>query len=395
MSARMPRRDALDVVVAGAGVVGSSAALALARAGLRVAIVEAREPETWRAEAPDLRVFALAADASVLLEGLGAWPAIAAARAHPYRRMRVWDAAGGSELCFDAEALGQAQLGYIVENGLLVDRLWSALSREANIARHCPDALEGFEQDEEGVDVALASGGRLRARLLLGADGAHSRVRELARIGWRGETYGQRAIVAYVRSEKPHEDTCWQRFLPSGPLAFLPCADGRSSIVWSLPEAEAARLLALDDARFLAELTRAFDARLGEVVECSARRAFPLERRLADDMLAGRVALLGDAAHVVHPLAGQGVNLGLRDVAALAETMASAQAAGRDPAGVRLQRWARGRESDNAIAAQAFDAINRTFSNDSPLPTLLRGHLLGIANLPPIARLLWRRAAGV
>ena len=390
----MSRRDLLDVVVAGAGVVGSSAALALARAGLRVAVVEAHEPAPWRADAPDLRVFALAADASALLARIGAWPAIAAARAHPYRRMRVWDAAGGSELCFDAETLGQAQLGHIVENGLLVDRLWGALSREHGIGRHCPDALHSFEQDEEGVDVQLASGARLRARLLIGADGAHSKVRELAGIDWRGASYGQRAIVAYVRTEKSHEDSCWQRFLPTGPLAFLPCADGRCSIVWSLPEDEAARLLALDDARFLAELTRAFDARLGDITETSARRAFPLEKRLAGEMLAGRVALLGDAAHVVHPLAGQGVNLGLRDAGALADAMGAAREAGRDIAGTRLQRWARSRESDNAIAAQSFDAINRVFSNDAVVPTLLRSHLLGIANFPPIARMLWQRAAG-
>ena len=388
------RGNGLDVVVAGAGVVGSSAALALARAGLRVAIVEAHEPAPWQAGEPDLRVFALAADATALLARIGAWPAIAAARAHPYRRMRVWDAAGGSELCFDADALGQAQLGHIVENGLLVDRLWASLSREERIERHCPDKLRGFEQDEAGVDVELASGKRLRARLLFGADGAQSKVRELAGIDWRGDSYGQRAIVAYVRTQQPHEDTCWQRFLPTGPLAFLPCADGRCSIVWSLPEGEAARLLALDEARFLAELTRAFDARLGEVVECSARRAFPLEKRLAGDMLDRRVALLGDAAHVVHPLAGQGVNLGLRDVEALAQALGGALEAGRDIAGSRLQRWARSRESDNAIAAQSFDAINRVFSNDLPLPTLLRGHLLGIANFPPLARLLWQRAAG-
>jgi len=391
----MSRRDALDVVIVGAGVVGSAAALALAQAGLRVALVEAHEPAPWRAESPDLRVFALAADASSFLGELGAWPAISAARAHPYRRMRVWDAAGGSELVFDAEALGQPQLGHIVENGLLVDRLWSACAREANIARHCPDSLQGFEQDEDGVDVELAGGSRLRARLLLGADGGHSRVRELAGIGWRGGSYGQRAIVAYVRTEKPHEDTCWQRFLATGPLAFLPCADGRCSIVWSLPEDEAARLLALEDARFLEELTRAFDARLGAVVEASVRRAFPLERRLAEHMLTGRVALVGDAAHVVHPLAGQGVNLGLRDAAALAPALAAAKEAGRDLAGTALQRWARTRESDNAVASQAFDAINRVFSNDAMLPTLLRSHLLGVANIPPLARLLWRRAAGL
>ena len=309
--------------------------------------------------------------------------------------MRVCDAAGGSELVFDADALGQPQLGHIVENGLLVDRLWAALAREPGVARHCPDALASFEQDEEGVSVELASGTRLRARLLLGADGAHSRVRELAGIDWRGASYGQRAIVAYVRTEKPHEDTCWQRFLPTGPLAFLPCGDGRSSIVWSLPEADATRLLALEDSRFLTELTRAFDARLGEVTETSARRAFPLERHLAETMLSGRVALLGDAAHVVHPLAGQGVNLGLRDAAALVPALTEAKEDGRDLAGSRLQRWARRRESDNAVSSQAFDTINRVFSNDSPLPTLLRGHLLGVANTPPLARLLWRRAAGL
>jgi 2-octaprenyl-3-methyl-6-methoxy-1,4-benzoquinol hydroxylase len=395
MNLRAGNRDQLDAIVVGAGVVGAASALALARAGLRVAIVESQAPAPWRADAPDLRVYALAPDATALMQQLGVWPAIAAARAHPYRRMRVWDAAGGGELHFDADEFGQPSLGHIVEHGLLVDRLWNALGRESGIERHCPDTLQSLEQDEDGVVAELASGTKLRARLLLGADGGHSRVRELAGIGWRGGSYGQRAIVAYVQTQQPHEDTCWQRFLPSGPLAFLPCADGRCSIVWSLPEAEAVRLLAIDEARFLEELTRAFDARLGAVTACSVRRVFPLERRLAERMLEGRVALLGDAAHVVHPLAGQGVNLGLRDVAALSESVQQAKEAGRDFAGLRLQRWARSRESDNAMSAHAFDAINRAFSNDMPLPTLLRGHLLGLANLPPVARMLWRRAAGI
>jgi len=395
MNTRASGRDQLDAIVVGAGVVGAAAALSLARAGLRVAIVEAHAPVAWRAEEPDLRVYALAPDATALLGELGAWTAVAAARAHPYRRMRVWDAAGGGELDFDADSFGQAWLGHIVEHGLLVDRLWAACSREANIERHCPDKLQELSQDDDGVQVELASGTRLRAKLLLGADGGHSRVRELSGIAWRGGSYGQRAIVAYVRNEKPHQDTCWQRFLPTGPLAFLPCADGRCSIVWSLPEAEAVRLLAIDEARFCDELTRAFDARLGNVIAVSTRRVFPLERRLAERMLEGRVALLGDAAHVVHPLAGQGVNLGLRDVAALSENVRQAQAAGRDFSTLRLQRWARSRESDNAMSAHAFDAINRAFSNDLPIPTLLRGHLLGLANLPPVARMLWKRAAGV
>jgi 2-octaprenyl-3-methyl-6-methoxy-1,4-benzoquinol hydroxylase len=389
------RRDALDAIVVGAGVVGASAALALAQAGWRVALVEAREPEPWRADAPDLRVYALAPDARVLLGALGAWSAVARARAHPYRRMRVWDAAGGAELDFDADALGQPELGHIVEHGLLVDRLWQEAGRDNTIERHCPDAIEALAQDEHGVEATLGSGRRLRAKLLFGADGAASRVRELAGIEWRGGAYGQRAIVAYVRCERGHEDTCWQRFLPSGPLAFLPCADGSCSIVWTLPEHECQRVLALDEAGFLGELTRAFDARLGRVLSASPRRAFPLSKQLADRMLDGRVALLGDAAHVVHPLAGQGVNLGLRDVAALREAALRAQAAGRELAGPTLQRWARTRHSENAVAAQTFDAINRVYSNDAPLPTLLRGPLLGVANFPPLARALWKRAAGI
>jgi 2-octaprenyl-3-methyl-6-methoxy-1,4-benzoquinol hydroxylase len=391
----MSRREPLDAVVIGAGVVGAAAALGLAREGMRVALVEAQEPPAWQAAAPDLRVYALAPDARALFEALGAWPAIAAARAHPYRRMRVWDAAGGAELDFDADTLGQACLGHIVEHTLLVDRLWSAIGSEALVERHCPDALEALAQDEGGVEATLASGRRLRAGLLFGADGAHSKVRELAGIGWRGESYRQRAIVAYVRCERGHEDTCWQRFLPSGPLAFLPCADGSCSIVWTLPEAEAQRLLALETGTFAAELERAFDARLGAITQVSARRAFPLERHLADGVLHGRVGLLGDAAHVVHPLAGQGVNLGLRDVAALLAAVRDARASGRDPSGASLQRWARTRNSENALAAHSFDAINKLFSNDAMLPTLLRGPLLGVARLPPLSRLLWRRAAGL
>jgi len=389
------RRETLDAIVVGAGVVGASAALALAREGRRVALVEAREPEAWRADAPDLRVYALAPDARALLDALGAWEAVARARAHPYRRMRVWDAAGGAELDFDADALGQPELGHIVEHGLLVDRLWQEAGRSGAIERHCPDAIEALAQDEDGVEASLASGRRLRAKLLFGADGGASRVRELAGIEWRGRAYGQRAIVAYVHCERGHEDTCWQRFLPTGPLAFLPCADGSCSIVWTLPEADCQRVLALEEPRFLEELTRAFDARLGRVLSASARRAFPLSRQLAGQMLEGRMALLGDAAHVVHPLAGQGVNLGLRDVAALRESARQAQAAGRELAGARLQRWARTRLSENAFAAQAFDAINRVYSNDAPLPTLLRGPLLGVANFPPLARMLWKRAAGI
>ncbi len=324
----MSRRDPFDLVVVGAGVVGAAAALAAARDGLRVALVEAHEPPAWRAESPDLRVYAFAPDNAALLADLGVWENIRSTRAQAYRRMRVWDAAGGGELCFDADAFGRPALGHIVEHALLVDRLWAACAAEAGIHRHCPDKLESIEQQDDLAAVWLASGTVLHARLVLGADGAASKVRACAGLDAESHDYGQRGLVAYVGTEHPHEATAWQRFLPPGPLAFLPCTDGRCSIVWSLPADEAQRLLDADETSFRRELTRAFDARLGAVVSVSARAAFPLRRQLASAQVAGRIVLAGDAAHVVHPLAGQGVNLGLRDVAALRASWLQALACG-------------------------------------------------------------------
>ena len=396
MTAHMKSRARLDVAVAGGGVVGAACALALARAGLQAALVEARPAPRWLAERPDLRVFALAPDNAALLDALGVWPQVVRARAQPYRKMRVWDAGGGDELAFDAATLARDELGWIVENGLLVDRLWAALVA-AGVQVHCPARVQGMEQDEAGVRLQLDDGTRLEARVAVAADGGASELRRLAGLDVDAHDYGQRGVVAFIETADPHQETAWQRFLPTGPLALLPFTQGRSSIVWTLPEAEAARVLALDDAAFAVALTDASAARLGRAVPVSERAAFPLRRQLVRQQVAGRVLVLGDAAHVVHPLAGQGVNLGLRDVAALRAEVESAQARRVDWASAhRLQRWARRRRSDNTVSAYAFEGINRLYSNADPLAVLARGPLLGLAGkLPPLTRALWRHAAGV
>ncbi len=392
----MSRRGMLDAVVVGGGVVGTACALMLAREGLQVALVEGREPSPWSAQSPDLRVFAFAHDNAALLDALGVWPQVTQARAHPYLRMRVWDAAGGGELAFDADAMGRRELGWIVENGLLVDRLWAALPA-AGVQVLCPARVEAMEQDERGVRLRLDDGRRVEAAVAIAADGGESTLRTLAGLEVSRHDYGQRGVVGYIDSERPNEATAWQRFLDTGPLAVLPVDKHRSSIVWTLPDAEAGRVLALDDEAFGRELTNAFAGRLGALRPVSARAAFPLRRQLANNYVAGRVLVLGDAAHVVHPLAGQGVNLGLRDVAGLREVVRDAQQRRADWAAPhRLRRWARLRRSDNTVAAYGFDAINKVFSNDEMHLTLARGALLGLAGrMPPLLSLFWKRASGL
>ena len=411
LSSRTPTGRRADVVVGGGGIVGAACALALAREGLAVTLIEAGEPPVWSVDASDLRVYALAPDNVSLLETLGVWPSVRDARAHAYRRMRVWDAAGGDELRFDADTLAEPQLGWIVEHALLQDRLWAALpaagvavrtgARVEGLARAQDDQDVEISQPDEGVTLLLDDGLRIEARLAVAADGGNSRLRSLAGIETDCSDYGQRGVVAYIGHAMPHEDTAWQRFLPTGPLAFLPCgphadAPHVSSIVWTLPEAEAVRVLALDDEAFGRALTDAFAGRLGDCRPLSKRVGFPLRREIARSFVAGRVLALGDAAHVVHPLAGQGVNLGLRDVAALATSIADAQQRRVAWDGVhRLARWARQRRSDGAASSQAFSVINRVFSNDNLALTLLRGHGLGlVGRLPPLSRALWRHAAG-
>lgn len=391
----MRRREPHDVAVVGGGAVGAACALALARLGLDVRLLDAARPPAWSAAAPDLRVYALAPDNVALLDSLGVWSQVRDARAQPYRRMQVWDAAGGAPIVFDADALARPGLGWIIENRLLVDVLWRELER-SGVRVSCPARVDALAQDEDAATLRLEDGTSVAARIVVAADGAGSPLRRMAGIGADAYDYAQQGVVGYVRTAQPHQDTAWQRFLPTGPLALLPWVDGACSIVWTLPQDEATRVLGLDDAAFAREITIAFGARLGDIRPISPRAGFPLRRQLSDSQHAGRLLVMGDAAHAVHPLAGQGVNLGLRDVAALCGTVADAQrrAVAWDSRH-RLARWARMRRSDGALAAYAFEGLNHLFSNDMPLPTLLRGPLLGlVGRMPPLVDLFWRRAAG-
>jgi 2-octaprenyl-3-methyl-6-methoxy-1,4-benzoquinol hydroxylase/2-octaprenylphenol hydroxylase len=390
------RRPALDVVVAGGGMVGAACALALARRGFSVALLEAREPPPWRAGEPeDLRVIALAPSSARLLDELGAWRAIAAARISPYRRMCVWDAASGAELGFDAARDGRAQLGWIVENKLVAWTLWQALEA-AGVRRACPVQVESFEQRGDRVVLDLGEGGTMSAALLVIADGAGSRLREQAGIAVRGRDYRQLAVVAHVATERAHGQTAWQRFTREGPIALLPLAEGRSSIVWSLPEARAREVLSLDDAAFCEAAGFALDFRLGRIEGTTPRASFPLRLQVAEQFTAGRCALIGDAAHAVHPLAGQGANLGLRDVAELASVLGAAHVTSSDFAAPHvLQRYARRRRSAGTLDAHGFDAIERIFAMHAPGWAALRGFGMRVLDaVEPLKGLLAAHAAG-
>ena len=393
-----PRRrpPVLDVAVVGGGMVGVATALTLARAGFRTALLEARPPSPWRAQGEvDLRVVGLAPSSLKLLDELGVWTSIRDARACPYAHMHVWDAASGASISFDAASEGRQQLGYIVENSLVQWMLWNALEA-AGVQRLCPATVQAIDARDDRIQLELDDGQTLGAGLLVAADGAASPLRQLAGIATRGRDYGQRAVVAHLQTERPHALTAWQRFLPGGPLALLPLADGRSSLVWTLPADEAERILALDDPNFFDELGVASDFRLGRITASSARASFPLQLQLAQRYQAERFVLLGDAAHAVHPLAGQGANIGLRDVVELRDTLLEARRAGRDIGAPHvLRRYARRRRSADTVDALGLDALARIYSWESSPLVAARGLGMRLLDrLSPLKRRIGDHAAG-
>ena len=395
----MSHRPVYDVVVVGAGMVGAAAAALLARAGFSVAVVESKEPAPFDASRPvGLRVSAFSPGAADVLREAGAWRQVERQRQCPFRRMEGEDREENVRLAFDAPEFGMERLGTIVENDLVQWSLWQSLLATGGVEIICPDRVAGLDHGTAGQVVRLHSGAALHCRLLVGADGADSEVRKLLGIGQSYWAYGQQGIVCVVQTATANPGIAWQRFMDGGPLAFLPLQDGTSSIVWSRPEAEASRLLALDADAFAAELDQAIAGGQGHwpdaVVSCGPRAAFPLSMRLCDRYAAGAAVLIGDAAHVVHPLAGQGVNLGLLDAAGLVEVLVEARRRKEPFAGPRaLTRYGRWRRSEAEVMARGVHGLRGLF-----LPSelgLLRRLGIGLVSRSWTAREVFiRRAAG-
>jgi 2-octaprenylphenol hydroxylase len=393
-----------DCLIIGAGVIGMTMASLLLERKLvgrgRVAVISERAGLAPRSAEGDwgLRVFSLSRASQRLLEICGVWQTLPVDRTCPYERMTVWDArgepAGSGSLTFDCALLGEPNLGHIVEG----DALASAGARAAHAAGVVliEAELQGIVTGAAGVRVQLRDGRELSCQLVIAADGTESKTRELLGIDTAGHAYHQDALVAHVRTAKPHARTARQRFLPTGPLALLPLPDGRSSIVWSISRSEAARLRALDAAAFGDAVTAASGEVLGACELTTPVATFPLKLQYAIDYVRPRAVLLGDAAHVVHPLAGQGLNLGLLDCASLASVLGGAGAIGGFGEQRVLRRYERWRRSENLLAATALDGLERLFGNDNPLLSRLRVLGLGaVGRLPFITRALAERALGV
>ena len=397
-----------DVTIVGAGIAGSALAAALTGHGLSIALVEARVLPAGRSEpAPgldgfDARVSALTPRSQAFLERLGAWAGVTAVRACPYRHMTVWDAEGTGAIEFDVDEVGAPALGTIVENRVLVEALVERFRGAADVTVRAPERVDRVVREGSQVVLALAGGDTLRSKLVVAADGALSPLREALGFRTREWDYGHRAIVATVQLERPHAATAWQRFLPTGPLALLPLPDGedgshRCSIVWSIEEAQAEELLALDEAGFCAALGAASEHRLGAVLASTRRLAFPLRQRHAVDYIAPGVALVADAAHTIHPLAGQGINLGLADVEVLAAEVLRAAERGLDPGRLDvLRRYQRERKGDNLLMMAAMEGFKRLFGARAlPVRWLRNSGLRLVDGAVPLKRELIRQAMGV
>jgi len=387
-----------DVIIVGGGMVGATLGCALGNGPLRVAVLETRPPRPFAPTDPlDLRVAAISLASKRIIAGVGAWSGVAARRFCPYARLRVWEDEDRGVTEFHSAAIGEPALGYFLENRVLQLALWERLQESENVDLLCPAQTRRLSLHTDGAAVTLADGHTLTGRLLVGADGAQSQVRQAAGIGIEAWDYEQYAVVATAKIDLPQQDITWQRFTPTGPQAFLPLPAQHASLVWYCPPRQAQRLLELTEDSFIDAVQNAFPACLGRVQTLVGRGGFPLRRLHARRYVKPHIALIGDAAHTIHPLAGQGVNLGLLDAAVLAEVLLDAAAAGQDIGDVRVSnRYERWRRPDNFIMQTAMEAFYRVFGNSIMPLRLLRNLGLGAANqLTPAKHQVMRYAMGL
>ena len=381
-----------DIVIVGAGLVGASFAMALRGAGLTLALVEAQAPEpsedNWES-----RVYALSPGSVEFLRDLGVWKRLDQGRICPVHDMRIFGDADDARLHFSAYEAGVAELAAIIEARSLQSSLWQALEHQHNLELICPERCVSLQLGEDAARLELAGGRSLRAKLVVAADGMHSWARQAAEIEAQEKPYGQMGVVANFACARPHHGTAFQWFRGDGVLAYLPLPGQRMSIVWSTPEEHAAELLALNEQAFCAKVEEAGKNTLGELEQLSVARRFPLARLRAARLVAPRIALIGDAGHVLHPLAGQGVNLGFGDARELAQVLQQRETF-RDPGEIRLlRRYERARAEDILALTLVTDGLQRLFSAPGGAVSKLRNAGLNLTNsLPVLKNLLIRRA---
>ncbi|SFC38923.1 3-demethoxyubiquinol 3-hydroxylase [Pragia fontium] len=364
-----------DAIIVGGGMVGAAAALGLAQAGWHVAVIEHEHPEPFVPNsAPDIRISAIGCTSVNLLRRLGAWQDTAKMRVAPYRKLETWEW-NESKVVFDAESLSLPELGFMVENRLLQLGLWQQFPQYTSLHLYCPSQLVSMTRSTQQAhqwELILNSGEHLRSPLVIGADGANSMVRKFAGIGVTGWQYRQSCMLITVETEQPQQDATWQQFYPSGPRAFLPLFDQYASLVWYDSPARIRQLQAMTLAELQKEVLQAFPERLGQVT-VKAAASFPLVRRHAQQYFKSGVVLIGDAAHTINPLAGQGVNLGYRDVDTLLNVLLAARKKGEDYAqDAVLGRYQCRRYPDNQLMQAGMDIFYSAFSNQLPPLRLLR-----------------------
>lgn len=387
-----------DVVIAGGGMVGLSLACGLQGTGLRIAVVEHHQPDDQLSSEPTLRVSAINAASERFLDYLGVWQNIASLRTSPYSSMDVWDRDSFGQIAFRADDYGYDHLGHIIENAVIQKALWDKASASADITLLAPAKLKQAVRGENEVFITLEDDRMLSARLIVGADGANSWLRNHADIPLTFRDYGHHALVATIQTDEPHQYCARQVFHGDGILAFLPLwQQNQCSIVWSLPPTKAEQLKQLDEAQFNHQLAIAFDNRLGRCQVVSEREVFPLTARYARSFAAHRLALVGDAAHTIHPLAGQGANLGFMDAACLISEIKRLQKQGKDIGNyLYLRRYERSRKQSAAMMLAAMQGFRDIFAGENPAKKLLRDIGLKLADtLPGVKPHLVHQAMGL